>query len=95
MAKKTEAETRKKILEQARSVGMEEQVLKIFARYDEAMKNAKDEFQRKHLAQLGAAELHKLFGCQGPLVIGGQEILPGRPGWEKDAEKLRSVQKIE
>jgi len=92
---KTEAQTRKNIIEQARTVGMEEQAIKILDRYDTAIKNAKDDFERQHLARMGAAELHKLFGCQGPLVINGEEILPGRPGWEGDAEKLRRVQKIE
>jgi hypothetical protein len=95
MSRKSEIETRKNIIEQARTVGMEEQAIKILDRYDSAIKNAKNNFERQHLAQMGAAELHKLFGCQGPLVINGKEILPGRPGWEKDAEQLRAVQKIE
>jgi hypothetical protein len=91
----SEAETRANILQQAREIGMEEQVLKIFARFDDALKNAKDDYQRHHIAACGAAELHKLFGCQGPLVIDDVEILPGAPGWEKDAQETKRIIKLD
>jgi hypothetical protein len=75
-------------------MGMEEQVMKIFSRTDEGIKNAKNNYERHHIAACGLAELHKLFGCQGPLVVDGVEILPGQPGWENDAEAEKGLIKL-
>jgi hypothetical protein len=91
----TEEQTRAAILKLARESGVEEQALKIMSRYDDALKGAKDEFQRHHLAAMGAAELHKLVGAKGPLVVDGVQVLPGQPGWEQDAEKQKSVIKMD
>ena len=92
----SESATRANILNQARQVGMEEQVLKIFARTDNALKGAKDDLARHHIAVHSLVELHKLFGCRGPLIVDGVEILPGQPGWEKDAEtEFSSVLKLD
>jgi hypothetical protein len=90
-----EAKTRANILHQARQMGMEETVLKIFARTDEGIKNAKNDFERHHIAACGLAELHRLFGCRGPLIVDGVEILPGEPGWEKDAELEKPLIKLD
>ena len=86
---KNEAKTRANVLNQARQMGMEEAVLKIFARTDEGIKNAKSDYERHHIAACGLAELHRMFGCRGPLIVDGVELLPGEPGWEDglDIEK--------
>ena len=51
---KTEAETRKQLLGWAQKFGAEAQLLKIFNRYDDLLKGAKTEEERKAIAAMGA-----------------------------------------
>ena len=92
---KAEAKTRANILNQARQMGMEETVLKIFARTDEGIKNAKNDYERHHIAACGLAELHRLFGCRGPLIADGVELLPGEPGWEDGLDFEKPMIKLD
>lgn len=77
-----EHETKARVLAMARKYGVEEQAQKIMAKYDDAVKGAKDDAERHHIAVCGLVELHKLLGCVGPLVVDGVEILPAMPGYE-------------
>jgi hypothetical protein len=92
---RNEAKTRANILNQARHMGMEEAVLKIFARTDEGIKNARNEHERHHIAACGLAELHRLFGCRGPLIVDGVELLPGEPGWENNLDIEKPIIKLD
>ena len=86
-----EKETRAAIINLARRLGAEDQIKKIFVKYDDALKGARDEHTYHHIAASGAAEIHKILGCVGPLVINGKEILPGQPGWEDAAASQKGV----
>ncbi len=77
-----ERETKERVLAMARKYGVEEQALKIINKYDDAVKGAKNEAERHHIAVCGLAELHQLIGCVGPLVVDGVEILPAVSGYE-------------
>jgi hypothetical protein len=63
MAKKTpsEKETRAKLLYQARKYGAEAELLKLFSNYDEWVKNAKTDDERRAIAALGVADINKFF----------------------------------
>lgn len=78
----SEKETKTRVLALARMYGVEEQALKIMEKYDDAVKGAKDENERHHIAVCGLVELHNLIGCVGPLIVDGVEILPAMPGYE-------------
>jgi len=78
----SEKETRENILRLAQSYGCAGDVLKIFEKYDKALKNCTNEVERKHMAHLGAIELHKLLDCYGALVVDGQTLLEAQPGHE-------------
>lgn len=74
----TEAETRKNILEYARSLGCEGDVIKILNKYDALLKNCTNEEERKAIGIMGNVEMHRLLSSDpGELIIGGT---PGKPG---------------
>ncbi len=62
---KKEKESRKNILAAARANGLEEEVLKIFNRYDNALKGCKTEQEKYTVGIMGIMELNKLFGGTG------------------------------
>lgn len=84
MSKKvlSEKETRTNILRWAKIYGCDGDVLKIFDKYDKALKNCTNEIERRHIAHLGAVELHKLLDCHGALVVDGEKLLEAKPGYE-------------
>ena len=72
----SEKQTIEGILKLAREQGVEEKVKGLILKFQNAVKGAKNEFERKHIAALGLAEIHKVIGCVGGLVVDGVEILP-------------------
>lgn len=81
---KSEKETRASIMNLARQQGVEAQAEKIWNKYEDAVKGAKSEMERHHIAACGLAELHRLIGCVGALVVDGVEIIPEQTGYEDD-----------
>lgn len=78
----TEKETRGNIIRLAKIYGCDGDVRLIFDKFDKALKNCTNEVERKHIAHLGAIELHKLLDCHGALVVDGQTLLQAKPGYE-------------
>ena len=56
----TEAQTIESIIKLAREQGVEEKVKNLILKFQNAVKGAKNEFERKHIAALGLAEIHAL-----------------------------------
>ena len=86
MAKKkvlTEKETRLNIIRLAKIYGCDGDVKQIFDKYDSALKRCTNEVERKHIAHLGAIELHRLLDCHGLLVVDGETLLKAKPGYEE------------
>lgn len=79
---KSESQTEREIILKARELGVEDQAKKIIMRHKDAIKNVKTDYERHHIAACGMVELHRLFGCVGPLVVDGVEILPAQPGYD-------------
>lgn len=66
------------ILRLAKAQGCEQDVLNIFARYDNLLKSCKSPEEHQHIAIMGITELHKLLNMQGELNVNGMEILPAK-----------------
>ena len=75
---KTEKESRNLLLEWARSYGAEDQLKKIFSRYDDLLKGCKTEEERKAVQAMGIVEIHNFFSGgstdQGTLTVDGKQI---------------------
>lgn len=71
-----EKNTRKHILDLAKLQGCHNEAKIIMEKYDKLLAGCSDEKERKHIAIMGIAELHKLMNVQGPLIINGIEVLP-------------------
>lgn len=82
--KMTEKDTINSILKLAQEQGVEEKVKRLIAKFQDAVKGAKNENQRKYIAALGIAEIHKTIGCVGALVVDHVEILPENSAYKED-----------
>ena len=90
----SEKQTYAQILTLARQQGVEEKVKKIITKYEDAVKGARNEAERKHIAHCGLAEIHRTIGCVGPLIVDGVEILPATPGYEDQLASHMSLVKL-
>lgn len=77
----SENETRKKYFDLAKSLGCEQELIQIFQRYDNLLKNCSNLVERHQIAVLANVEVHKLFNFRDPLIVRGQEVLPGDSSW--------------
>lgn len=69
-----EDETRKRLLNQARRAGCEQDMLKIFAKYDYLMRNCTNQKEREDMGKLGAFEVYSLLDRGGKLYVDGQLV---------------------
>lgn len=84
-----EAEFRKKMLDWAKVYGCDTEVRIILNKYDKILIQCTNEQERKQIAIMGLAEIHKIMDCYGALVVDGQEIIPASdPNKAKEFEKL-------
>lgn len=82
----TEEESRAGIIATAKRMGVPEpQIRAIFNKYDNLLKKATSENERQQISYMGAAEIHKLLGVRGPLVMDGKTIIPAEPGYEEES----------
>jgi hypothetical protein len=70
-----ERETRKRLLNHARSLGFEKDMLILFAKYDKLLRNCTNDKERADIAKLGAVEAYKLLGGGGELYVNGQLVM--------------------
>src|SRR5271157_2626561 len=71
-----ERETRKKLLNYARMIGCERELLILFAKIDNKLRNCGNDKERADIAALGCVEMHKLLGgySGGELYVNGQLV---------------------
>lgn len=69
-----ERETRKRLLNHARLVGCEKDMLLIFSKYDNLMRICTNEKERADIAKLGGVEIYKLLGGGGELYINNELV---------------------
>lgn len=91
----SEKQTINAILALAREQGVEEKVKNLIEKFQNAVKGARNEYERKHIAAMGLAEIHKTIGCVGGLVVDGVEILPAETGWDEDINTHKSIVKLD
>lgn len=69
-----ERETRKRFLTRARQLGREREMLLLFAKYDNLLKNCSNVAERKGISELGAYEVGKLLDFD-ELVVNGMAVI--------------------
>lgn len=70
-----ERTTRKKLLNRARQLGFEKDLLLIFAKYDKLLRNCTNDKERSDIGRLGAVETYTLIGGGGNLYVDGQLVI--------------------
>lgn len=69
----SEAEFRHKIIDRAKWMGCQEDVIRIFQKYDQLLKYCTNEAERKNIQYLGVCEISKYMDCVS-LTINGELI---------------------
>jgi hypothetical protein len=69
-----ERDTRKRFLTRARQIGREKEMLILFAKYDNLLRNCNNPEERKGISQLGAYEVGKLLEFD-ELVVNGITVI--------------------
>lgn len=75
----SEQETRKRLLSHARLVGCEKEMLILFAKADNTMKNCTNEKERKDMGKMFCVSIYNLLGRGGQLFLDGQMVCDDRP----------------
>jgi len=70
----SERETRRRLLNHARLVGCEKDMLLLFKKYDNLLKNCTNDKERSDIGKLGAYETYRLLGGGGELYVDGQLV---------------------
>jgi hypothetical protein len=70
-----ERETRARLLKHARIVGCERDMLLLFAKADNTMRNCTNDKERKDMGKLFAISVYQLLGGGGELYIDGQLVM--------------------
>jgi len=91
----SEKETIGIILKLAREQGVEEKVQNLIAKFQNAIKGARDESERQHIAAMGLAEIHKVIGCVGGLVVDGVEIMPADPSYQEAIDSRKGLVRLD
>ena len=69
-----ERETRKRMLNYAKSLGFEMDLLQLFAKYDKLMRNCTNDQERIDMGKLAAYSVYNLLGKGGDFYINGELI---------------------
>jgi hypothetical protein len=91
----SEKATIEAILKLAREQGVEEKVKGLIEKFQNAVKGARTDEERKQIAALGLAEIHKTIGCVGGLVVDGVQIIPPDPSYQDAINQQKNVVKLD
>lgn len=72
-----ERETRTRLLKHARLLGCEREMLMLFAKADNTMRNCTNEKERLDMGKLFVIETYRLLGGGGELFINGELVCKG------------------
>ncbi len=75
-----EAKFRKQLLEKAKIYGCDIEIKAIIEKYDRILKRCTNDKEKKDIAIMAVAEVHKTMNCFGALVVNGREVLPAKEG---------------
>lgn len=82
-----EKEYRKKILNFSEKYGCRIEVQQIMDKYDKILLQCTNPKEREQIGIMGVAEIHKMLGCYGSLVVNGNLIIPAQDP-EKEAQNI-------
>lgn len=91
----SEKDTFKVILGLAREQGVEDKVRKLIEKFQNAVKGARTEIERRQIATLGIAEIHKTIGCVGGLVVDGVEVLPPETSYQEAINEHKGLVRLD
>lgn len=91
----SEKRTIESILSLARREGVEDKVKGLIQKYQDSIKGARTEYERKHIAAMGLAEIHRTIGCVGGLIVDGVQILPPDLGYKDDIDNHKGLVKLD
>lgn len=69
-----ERETRRRLLTHARMVGCEKDMLLLFNKFDNLLKNCTNDKERADIGKLGSLSVYKLLGGGGELYVDNQLV---------------------
>jgi hypothetical protein len=72
---KSEKETRANILEIARQLGCEGDILKIFHKYDMMLRNCTNPMERQAISIAGNEEVHFLLSSRPGFILVGNKVI--------------------
>ena len=70
-----ENETRRRILQHARLVGCEKDMIILLDKYDRLLRNCTNDRERQDISKLGCVEVYKLLGAGGELYVNNQLVV--------------------
>jgi hypothetical protein len=70
----SEQETRKKLLNHARLVGCEKDMMLLFAKADKLMRNCTNDKEKADMGKVFCIEVYRLLGGHGELYLDGQLV---------------------
>ena len=82
-----ELEYRKKILNFAKKYGCHIEVQQIMNKYDKILNQCTNPKEKEQIGIMGVAEIHKLMGCYGSLIVNGNLIIPAQD-LEKEQQNI-------
>ncbi len=91
----SEQNMKQNVITLARQNGVEEKVKKIIQKTEDAIKNVKTEYERKHIAHMGLIEIHKTIGCVGALVVDGIELLPENHSYQEAIDLTKKCVRLD
>ena len=91
----SEKDTIQTILKLAREQGCEDKTKILIEKFQNAVKGAKTEIERRQIATLGIAEIHKTIGCVGGLVVDSIEILPPETAYQEAINEHKGLVRLD
>lgn len=80
----SEEQTRRKLLNHAKLIGCEKEMLILFAQADKQMRNCSNQKERQDIGKLYAILTYKLLGGGGQLFVDNQLVCDDRSKEEKE-----------
>jgi hypothetical protein len=75
----SEAETRRRLMNHAKLVGCDGDLVKIFSKYEKLLLRCSNEQEKKEMAKYAAIEIHALLGGGGELYVDNQLVVAEKP----------------
>ncbi len=75
MEVESEEKSRKNILNHARRLGCEKEMILLFEKYDKLLRNCKNKSERDDIGKLGCVEMFNLLNTTGTLTVNYKKVI--------------------